>query len=260
MTAAPSVWVTRPAPGNAVTARALTEAGLSVVAAPVLVVRSLPAAALPAGEPPDWVVFVSANAVQSFEDALCRAPAIRMARSAVRAAAVGRRTAESAAAWRWRVEATPEEETAEGLLGALLTHDLRGRRVWIPAGNREGSATRVLPEALSRRGAEVSVFQVYETVDRELSPQEQANLDGTIPGAAVFHSPSAVEAVFAAGAPAAAVRWRDEATAVSVGPATSRRLSELGTKKVAQCSRPSDASLVAAVIALDAFKTSRSTS
>ena len=260
MTAVPSVWVTRPAPGNAATARALAEAGLSVVAAPVLVVRSLPAAALPAGEPPDWIVFVSANAVQSFEDALCRAPAIRMARSAVRAAAVGRRTAESAAAWRWRVEATPEEETADGLLGALLNHDLRGRRVWIPAGNREGSATRTLPEALAKRGAEVSVFQVYETVDRELSAPEQANLDRAIPGAIVLHSPSAADAVFAAGAPAAVARWRAEAVAVSIGPATSRRLGELGAKQVAQCLHPSDAAVAATVIALDAFKTSRSTS
>jgi uroporphyrinogen-III synthase len=258
--ALPSVWVTRPAPGNAVSVRALTEAGLSVIAAPVLIVRSLRAAALPAEEPPDWIVFVSANAVLSFEDALCRAPAIRMARSAVRAAAVGRRTAESAAASSWRVEATPEEETADGLLGALLAHDLRGRRVWIPSGNREGSATRTLPEALTERGADVSVFQVYETVDRELSLPEQTNLDRAIPGAIVLHSPSAVEAVFAAGGCAAAARWRAEAVAVSIGPATSRRLSDLGAKRVAQCLQPSDTAVAAAVFALDAFKTSRSTS
>ncbi len=249
----PSVWVTRAVPGNAATAGALSAAGLDVIAAPVLVTRSLVGAPLPAGDLPDWVVFVSANAVRGFEEALAGAGAAAV-RSRARAAAVGRRTAQCAEDSGWRVEALPGEEDAEGLLRALLAFELRGRRMWIPSGNREGSATRALPEALAGRGALVSVVPVYETVDRPLTPPELRRLAEAVPGVVVFHSPSAVEAVFSPVAADPVLRWRESAVALAIGPATFRRLGELGARRMAQCREPSDAEVVVVVTAQEPFR------
>jgi len=241
---APGIWVTRPEPANIATAAALRSAGFLVLVIPVLEVQSTVPDGFPPETWPDWVLFVSVNAVRSLEDAGEAAGFPPGLRTRVRVAAVGARTAVEAGARGWRVDVVPTREHAEGLLEALTTRDFRGRRVWIPAGNREGSAVRLLPESLRKRGALVSVLPVYETMERMLTPADTDLLDASEAGAIVLHSPSAVEAVFSDRAPAAARRWHS-ADLVTIGPATSRRCRELGQERVFECSVPSDPAIIA---------------
>lgn len=242
----PGVWVTRPEPGNGATAAALRSAGFDALVIPILEVQSTVPGGFPPAAWPDWVLFVSANAVRSLEDAGQAVGFPPGSRSGVRVAAVGARTAVEAGARGWRVQVVPTREHAEGLLEALTTADFRGRRVWIPAGNREGSAVRLLPDSLEKRGAEVSVLPVYETMERMLTPADCVLLDAAEAGAIVLHSPSAVEAVFSDGATAAARRWHS-ADLVTIGPATSRRCREMGRNRLFECSVPSDLAVIAVV-------------
>jgi uroporphyrinogen-III synthase len=240
-----AVWVTRPEPGNAVTSAALHSAGFTVIGLPVLDVRPVaPAGGLPS-QPPDWIVFVSANAVRGMEAAGLPSGF----RSGVRAAAVGSRTALEAAGHGWNVELVPKSENAEGLLEALSRVDVNGRRVWIPGGSREGSARQLLPEALRARGALVTTLAVYETLDRKLGPEDLARLDAAEPGFIVFHSPSAVDAVFSAVTPEAVGRWK-RAYLVAIGPATSDRCRWARAQRTVVCPEPSDAAVVAVITSI----------
>jgi len=247
------VWVTRPHPGSEATARALRDSGYPVAAVPLIETRPVVPNPPPGDGAPDWVVFVSATAVRALEAALGEALSSRFERGSIRAAVVGRRTAETAAALGWKVDLVPARENAAGLLEAFAAEGLAGKTVWIPGGNRAGSATRELPEALAAAGARVLAFQVYETADRRLSPEDLRELGAGEPGAVIFHSPSAAEALYAApvgrvfpeGDPGAARAWRERAVPVAIGPVTARRLDELGAAGVLTCAEPSDEAIIA---------------
>jgi len=236
-----TIWVTRPEPGNAITTAALQNAGFSMLGLPVLDVRFVaPAGGLPA-ERPDWIVFVSANAVRGFEATGFRGK--------VRVAAVGSRTAHEAASRGWNVELVPKSENAEGLLEIFGHVDLKERRVWIPGGNRQGSARQLLPEALRARGALVFMLNVYETLDRELKMEELARLDAADPGIIVFHSPSAVEAVYSSAAPGSVRRWQ-KADLVAIGSTTLASCRGVRSDRIWECREPSDAALVTLITSM----------
>lgn len=237
MTAA-AVWVTRPAPGNAVTTAALREAGYHVIDIPVLEVVLEASGPWPGTSWPDWILFVSTNAVAGLEAAGAKLGFPAGDRAAVRVAAVGSKTAGAAARAGWPEALVPREENAVGLLEALPPGGWNGASVWIPAGNREGSARDDLPAALGALGAQVSVLPVYRTEERMLSAAETGRLQAAAPGAVVVHSPSSAEALLAAGAPGTA-RWRD-AVFVAVGPRTGEACRRLGAARVEVAASPSD--------------------
>lgn len=247
----PAVWVTRPEPGNRRTAATLTEAGYTVVAAPVLEIHLQSPAAFRAREWPDWLILVSANAVRGLA-AMEKSGGLPgpEGRARVRVAAVGRRTADAARAEGWNVETVPDVQDAAGLADALAGR-LDGATAWIPAGNREGSATRDLPGYLRSQGAAVRGFQVYATVTRPLSPDDRDRLAGSEPGALVLHSPSCAEAVYAAPPNAALAGERLAAwktvPAVCIGAVTAARCRELAGIQILDCKSPSDGDIVDAL-------------
>ena len=245
---APAVWITRPEPGNLATTAFLRNYSFPVVYVPVLEV-SYVVGEMRLEQWPDWVLFVSGNAVRGLGQAVRASLLPQAGRTRVRAAAVGLRTALEAAGQGWQVELVPSSENAEGLLEVMRRVDMRGQRVWIPAGNREGSARGVLPETLRERGADVHVFSVYETSDRVLTPADEAQLNEAEPGAVVFHSPSAVEAVFSKGVSSAVRRWHD-AEFVAIGPSTAARCRKVRLDRVHETSEPSDTALVSLLVSL----------
>lgn len=234
-----AVWVTRPAPGNAVTSGVLRDAGYRVLDIPVLEVILEAAEPWPGETWPDWILFVSANAVAGLEAAGRQRGFPAGDRSRVRVAAVGTRTAEAAARAGWPGALVPEEENAVGLLEALPADGWEGRTVWIPAGNREGSARDDLPAALESRGARVAVLPVYRTEARALGAEEIARLEASAPGAAVVHSPSAAQAVLGPEAPAALEPWW-AAAFVAIGARTGQACRRLGAARVHVAAAPSD--------------------
>jgi len=236
-----NVWVTRPLPGLRTTAAVLRSAGHAVVEAPVLEVATITPDPRPAS-PPAWIIFVSANAVRGFLDAGLHPGNAHFA-------AVGRRTAEIAREIGYQAAIVPENECAEGLLAELAHEAINGKHVWIPAGDRPGSANRDLPEALARLGATVEVFRVYQTRDRPLSTAELEAL-ACEPGAMVVHSPSAAEAVFTGPCPTAITPWRERAVAIAIGPVTRVRLEQLGVTHIAEAPEPSDSGVLTTLAAI----------
>jgi uroporphyrinogen-III synthase len=185
---------------------------------------------------------VSANAVEGLEHALGHRAPLTGSRDGVRVAAVGTATAGRARELGWSGVEVPEEEDARGLLDHLAAVSFDGATVWIPAGDRRGSATELLPGALTARGARVQVLGVYTTRTRIPEPPELERLDRSVPGAVVIHSGSSAEAVYAADAPAAFRRWR-EAPVVAIGAASSRICRRLTGRTVMECASPADGSV-----------------
>jgi uroporphyrinogen-III synthase len=241
-----AIWVTRPADGARRTRTALVKAGYEVIVAPVLEVGPVPPEPMPVGPWPEWLIFVSATAVEGLLKArgMPEFPASGDRVPSTRVAVVGQRTAEAALAAGFTVDLTPSTQNARGLVAAFGAVDLTGARVWIPGGNRRGSAREELPEELNRAGAQVSTFQVYDTRDRPLTADDLARLDAATPGAMLFHSPSAAEAVFRKEQPRAVNRWRDEAPAIAIGETTRKRLAQLGARQIFASRQPSDAGVL----------------
>ena len=166
-----------PGPGNAATAGALRDAGYPVLDIPVL--RDPGPPPWPARTWPDWILFVSANAVATGGGGgAARVPAGDRAR--VRVAAVGRKTAEAARAG---VAGGPGAGAGErgGSSGGRCPRTVwQGSAVWIPAGNREGPPRGTSRRRSGRGGPGVGAPGLPDRGAR-LNAEELARLKGPRP-------------------------------------------------------------------------------
>lgn len=120
-----------------------------------------------------WLLFTSANAVESFFGRLrARGGDIRDLKG-VRLGAIGPGTARSLESLGMRVDLTPHEYTAEGLVDALAQIGVKGKRILIP---RAREARDVLPDRLRDLGAAVDVVVVYQTVPSGITSKELRGL------------------------------------------------------------------------------------
>ena len=171
------VIVTGPVEHLADYARAARSAGWEAVEFPVLSTepRRFDASAIGDGRF-DWVCVTSANALPWLEEACAARSDLRGARCA----AVGRRTAERAAALGFTVALPPAADSVE-LAAAIRAAAREGRILW-----PRGSLSDELARTLRAAGFEVADPIVYATRTRAVSEPLPA-------GAAVFFaSPSAV--------------------------------------------------------------------
>ena len=207
----------------------LREAGGTVLSVPAIEIRPIPPSAehLQAVErlgTTDLVVFTSANAVRCFAallEATGGSPAVL---TGMRLAAIGPETAASLRVLGAEPAIEAAESTSEGLVGALADQDLAGRRVLIP---RARVARDLLPADLRRRGAEVEVLAVYETVVPEgLTPGLRAAFAGGV-DAIAFTSGSTVRNVVAA-LGAAGIGMPPSTLIACIGPATAAAAREAG--------------------------------
>jgi uroporphyrinogen III methyltransferase/synthase len=110
----------------------------------------------------DWIVFSSANAVESFFGRLLASPLDVRALGGVKLCAVGPATAAQLARYSLKVDLVPAEYRAEAFADALAaTGPMRGLRILIP---RADIGREVVAEELRRRGAEVTEVVAYRTV------------------------------------------------------------------------------------------------
>jgi len=249
------VWLTRPTdPGGQLRSRLKGE-GFHSVHVPVLTVDLVDPPELTPD--PDWIVFVSANAVSGLTRAM-KQRGLTPGAGTTRVAAIGRKTAEVARASGWNMDLVPFVERAEGLLDALAPFPMQGARVLVPCGNREGSATTLIPERLTRSGAVVDRVQVYETLDRALPSNETAELARWSPGAVLLYSPSAVDAWLQAVKSPAIAGW-SEAETVAIGPTTGARLESRGLSPIV-CPEPTPSSVITALCGVPRLRADRETS
>jgi uroporphyrinogen-III synthase len=252
------VVVTRAGRQSGGLAAALAAAGATVEPLPLLEVVP-PADPAPlaraAAELPlyDWVVFTSTNAVHAL---LPPAPPCGIGElggdlprpRVARVAAVGAAT--TAALRGLGIEpaltAAARDQSAGGLLAALLPHLDCGQRVLLP---QAGDALPTLREGLLAAGIAAVAVVAYEKRVPEAAPRRASQLFAGQPiGWVTFTSPSIVRhfaGLFGDDWP----RRRAELRAASIGPVTTAELRRLGVEPAAEAAAPTDAELAAALAA-----------
>jgi uroporphyrinogen III methyltransferase/synthase len=106
----------------------------------------------------DWLVFLSATAVERFLDRVAELEA-DLAR--VKIAAAGSATAAALQDCNVGVDLIPTRFTSESLLDALVQQDIAGKWILLPRGDR---GRRTLPDGLEMAGAIVNQVEAYRTM------------------------------------------------------------------------------------------------
>jgi uroporphyrinogen III methyltransferase/synthase len=109
----------------------------------------------------DWIIFTSANGVDSFFDRLRFHSKDVSTISAIKVGVVGPKTAYTLKKMGIKIDIVPEDYRAEGLIKSLLEKGVSGKKILIP---RALIGREILPDTLRENGAEVTVAPVYETV------------------------------------------------------------------------------------------------
>ena len=141
-----------------------------------------------------WVIFTSRNGVRFFWERLQHAGRDVRDLHGIMICAIGPATAAALATLGVRADLVPAEFKAEALVEAIGaghgTHGIRGARVLLA---RAAEARKVLPEELTRRGAQVDVVPAYRTIRSapEAEPVRAMLRDGNI-HAVTFTSSSTV--------------------------------------------------------------------
>jgi uroporphyrinogen III methyltransferase/synthase len=176
----------------------------------------------------DWIIFSSANAVDSFIQRLLATPQDLRALRSVKLCAVGPATAERLAKYGLKVDLTPAEYRAESVLHALSAgRDLQGLKFLLP---RADVGRELLAEELRKQGADVTEAVAYRTVvvepEREGEPDIYRMLLERRIDVVTFTSASAVRNfVKVLGAEPAADLLRTTIVA-SIGPVTAEAATQ----------------------------------
>jgi uroporphyrinogen III methyltransferase/synthase len=179
----------------------------------------------------DWIVFTSANAVESFMRTLLSVRRDVRALAGPQLAAVGTSTADRLASYGIKVDLIPSEFHGEGLAAALTAQgSLSGQRVLLPHAD---IAREVVAEQLRAAGADVTEVVAYRTVvDESLRDAEGTDvyrmlLEHQI-DAVTFTSPSAVRAFATIFGEEQAADLLARTVVASIGPVTSQAAQRLG--------------------------------
>ncbi len=186
------------------------------------------------------VCLTSPNGVHLLFEAMAAQGRDARALAAAQVAAIGPGTAAALAEHGVIADFVPERFVAESLVEALADFDVGGKPVLIA---RAAEARDVLPDALSKRGGEVDVVALYETVREEPDPAavEAAQSADYV----TFTSSSTVRNLL----DAVGDRFPRDARIVSIGPVTSEAVREAGLEVAVQADRHDPSGLVDALLA-----------
>src|SRR5215475_14595816 len=109
----------------------------------------------------DWLIFTSVNGVEQFLSRCEKLGRNKADLAGIEVGAIGPETAKRLTAAQIRLSLVPKQYQAEGILEALLSQNIFGKRVLIP---RAAKARDILPETLRQWGARVDVVEAYQTV------------------------------------------------------------------------------------------------
>ncbi|MQA31562.1 MAG: uroporphyrinogen-III C-methyltransferase [Luteitalea sp.] len=177
----------------------------------------------------DWIVFASANAVDSFMTRLLASSLDVRALHAVQLCAIGQGTADRLARYGLKVDVVPAESRAEAVADAIAgLAPIAGLSVLLPRGD---IGRQVIADELRRRGAVVAEAIAYRTVlvdhEREGPDVYRLLLERSI-DVVTFTSPSAVRSfVSTIGAEPAADLLRPTVVA-AIGPVTAEAALQYG--------------------------------
>ncbi len=109
----------------------------------------------------NWLIFTSTNGVEYFWQRLVAGGKDARALYKARICAIGTATAQALASHGITADVVPERYQAEGIIEALDNELIAGTKILIP---RAAEARALLPETLTKAGAQVDVVAAYETV------------------------------------------------------------------------------------------------
>jgi uroporphyrinogen III methyltransferase / synthase len=158
--------------------------------------------------------------------------------------AIGPATAAEFAKVGIRVDLTPKEYRAEGLLEALGSHDVQGKAFLIP---RAKIARDLVPKALRERGAQVEVVEAYQTVVPQLSGEELQRLLSPPPHVITFTSSSTASNFVKLIGQSSVDEFLKGVATASIGPITSDTLRQLGLAVSIEATESTIAGLVRAI-------------
>jgi uroporphyrinogen III methyltransferase/synthase len=232
------IVLTRSAEDMAVWARALDAAGAVVTELPCIRSETIAdaerAAAFIAALPEaDWLVFTSRRGVDAFAALQAPPPG-----GHTRIAAVGRATAERAAAVCGRVDLVSAGTAA--VLGRQLTVDPRfahGQRCVLAVAE---NASNELSDTLAAAGAHCLRFDLYRTIPVS-SNEPKTRWSSLAAEAVIFASPTAVTGFVNR------IELDGDCDIYSIGPSTSAAIRKLGLKLTAEAETPSLEAIIDAI-------------
>jgi uroporphyrinogen III methyltransferase / synthase len=196
-----------------------------------------------------WIVFTSANAVDSFMQRLLSSGDIRDLKG-VRLCAIGPSTAERLSGYGLRVDLTPAEARSEAVIDALRgTGPLKGLRFLLP---RADIAREVLADQLREAGAEVSEVVAYRTLlaagDRDADHDIYRMLLDRKIDAVTFTSASTVKNFAKIYGEEQAADLLSATVVASIGPVTAEAAQQLGINTTVMPERYTIADMVGALV------------
>ncbi len=232
-----TVAVTRARSQASELASRLRDLGASVVQAPAI--RIVPVqGTLPDLRRYDLICLTSPNGARLLFERLLSAGLDARALAGVRVAAIGPGTSAALRAHGVVADIVPERFTAEGLVEALSAVPVKRALI-----ARAAKARDILPDELRRRGAEVDVVALYETI---AEPLDQAQLEAVAAADYVTFTSSSTVQFFLE---SLGDRPRPAARLVSIGPVTSASLRERGLDPAVEAHRSDIDGLVEALVA-----------
>ena len=186
------------------------------------------------------VCLTSPNGVRLLFDAMAAQGRDARALANATVAAIGPGTAAALAERGVIADVVPERFVAESLVDALAGVEVADRPALVA---RAAEARDVLPDALTRRGANVDVVALYETVREDPAPEavEAAQAADYV----TFTSSSTVRNLL----DAIGDRFPPNARIVSIGPVTTATARELGLEVHVEAERHDPSGLVEALLA-----------
>jgi uroporphyrinogen III methyltransferase/synthase len=196
----------------------------------------------------DWIVFTSANGVRYFFERLYGLGRDVRELKGLKVCAIGPKTGEAVEALGIRVDLTPREFKAEGVIEALGRRRIRGKRFLLP---RALKAREVLPEEIRRLGGTIDVVPTYMTVRPAKEAREVRGLllEGSI-DAVTFTSSSTVANFVSLFRKAEVPGLLEKTRVACIGPVTAKTAEGCGIRVDIM---PKDYTIEALVEAMSAF-------
>ena len=188
----------------------------------------------------DWLIFTSANAVQSFVD---RARVLKLNPQAKRVAAIGSATAKAVTEVGMSVDLIPTQAVAESLAEALKPHAANARMLLV----RAATARDVLPESLTAAGATVTIVEAYRNVIPTDSINELRTLFTTNPPHAITFTSASTAQNLMSLLEAASLEVPEGIVLASIGPITSKAMRNLNLTPTIEAAEATVPSLVEAL-------------
>jgi uroporphyrinogen III methyltransferase/synthase len=234
------VVVTRARAQASELAARLRALGAEVLEAPAIRIapRPLGAAAVERLSGAEIVCLTSPNGVRLLFEALERHGRDGRSLAGATVAAIGPGTAAELRRRGVLADVVPERAVAEALVEALESVPVEGRRVLVA---RAADARDLLPDALRRRGADVELLPLYDTVAEPLSDEARKAL---VRADYVTFTSSSTVRFFLAGGGAVPERAR----VISIGPVTSATAREHGLTVHVEAAHHNLDGLVAALV------------